>query len=234
MNYHRNAFAKSALRLLVSQRRPFTRSYAALIRFRTRLPESHLQKSFQTCTGRPQLLRPPSPENAVEDSISHWKEFYTRARALLNKGSHATVEDTMEIEEPYGFPKDGDPALDTACEALSEALQNASKAEVKQDTPEVKQALDNLRKAYDEAAKANTVMVRYVDVEPPPSPWSPLSPLTGGRLERILLARPWMKEVIRGLSDQSLPRRLVVIGNPGNGEFIRLFSHLIPPLSLQS
>src|SRR2546430_10464532 len=38
----------------------------------------------------------------------------------------------------------------------------------------VKQALENLRKAYDEAAKSNTVMVHYIDAEPPTTPDSPL------------------------------------------------------------
>jgi hypothetical protein len=63
----------------------------------------------------------------------------------------------LKKKEPYNFPKD-DPTLQAACEALSHALQKASKDEAEHDTPEIKQALDNLRKAYDEAAKANTVV----------------------------------------------------------------------------
>ena len=189
------------------------------------------QTSFQTCTGRPQLVKPPSPENRVEDVVPEWEEFYSRARALRNKDGHATVEESIEKVESYGFPKDGDPTLDAACEALSEALQNASNAKVKQDTPEVKQALDNLRKAYDEAAKSNTVMMRYIDVEPP---FSPYSPLIRNRLKRTLLAQSWVKELISGLHDQSLGSRLVIVGNPGIGEFISLFSPLMPFFSLQS
>jgi hypothetical protein len=158
----------------------------------------------------------------VEDVVSEWQEFYTRARAFRDQvdfpeDSHATAEETMEKVEIYGFPKDGDPTLDAACEALSEALQDASRAEVKQDTTEVEQALENLREVYDEAAKSNTVMVRYLDVEPPSSP--PFSPLIRPRLKRILLVRSWMKELFSGLCDQSLPSELVVIGNPGGGEF---------------
>ena len=211
----------SALRLLVLQRRPFARSYGAPIRFR-----SHLQKSFQTCTGL-QLLNPPNSANRVEDAVSEWEEFYTRARAIHNKvdfskDSHSTVEGTIEKVESYGFPKDGDPTLDAACEALNNALQDACKAKVKCDTIKVKQAVDNLRNAYDEAAKSNTVMVRYIDVEPPSSPDSPLKK---PNLKRILLARPWMKELIR---DQALySPEILVIGNPGSGEFLRLFLPLM-------
>ena len=213
----------SALRLLVLQQRPFARSYASPIRLR-----SHLQKSFQTCTGRPQLLKPPISANRVEDVVPEWEEFWNRAKALGNKvdfskDSHATVEETIEKVESYGFPKDGDPTLNAACEALSKALEDACKAKVKCDTTEVKQALDNLRNAYDEAATSNTVMVRYIDVEPPSSPHSPLRE---PNLKRILLARSWMKELIR---DRSLyRRRLLVIGNPGSGEILRLFLPLMP------
>jgi hypothetical protein len=128
-----------------------------------------------------------------------WKEFYTRARAIRNKGScrgalkklakeepvdlfnvnHTTLNaidetfEKIEKEEPYNFPKDDDPTLHAACEALSHALQKASIAKAEHDTPEVKQALENLRKAYDEAAKSNTVSMRYIDVEPPYTPFSP-------------------------------------------------------------
>jgi len=161
----------------------------------------------------------------VEDERT---EFYTRTRALrdLVKGSHTTVEESIEKVESYGFPKDDDPTLDAACEALSDALRNANEAMVKYDTAEVKQALDNLRKVYDDAAKSNTVMVHYIDVVPPFSPDSPYSPLRDHSFKPILLARSWMKELISGLHDQSLHSRLVVTGNPGSGEFIRLFSPL--------
>ena len=125
----------------------------------------------------------------------------------------------MEKVEPYNFPKDGDPTLDAACEALSVALQNASRANVEHDTTEVKQALDNLQKVYDEAAKSNTVLMRYIDVEPPCSPYSPLMDQS---LKRILLARPWMKELLTGLHDHSLRRRILVIGNPGSGRSLGL------------
>ena len=100
-----------------------------------------------------------------------WEEFYTRARAIHNKGSCGdlhkrskepvdlfnasytalnAIDETfkkMEIEEPYNFPKDNDPTLDAACEALSHALQKASRAEAEYDTPEVKQTVDNLHRA---------------------------------------------------------------------------------------
>jgi len=163
--------------------------------------------------------------SASLDVVSEWEEFYTRARALRNKGrvefsgdSYATVTETIEKVDSYGFPKEDDPTLHAACKALSEALQNAGKAKVEYDTAEVKQALDNLRKAYDEAAKSNTVMVRYIDVEPPSAPFSPL---LDRPIKPILLARPWMKELISMLHDERRP--FVVIGNPGSGEFLSLF-----------
>jgi hypothetical protein len=150
----------------------------------------------------------------VKDIIPQWEEFYTQARALLNKG-----EETIDKVHPYGFPKDDDPTLDAACEALNAALENAykpkKKKKKKRDTAEVKQALENLRKAYDEAAKSNTVMVHYIDAEPPTTPDSPLENI---KLKKILLARSWIKEVISGLRDQSV-RRLLILGNPGSGEF---------------
>jgi hypothetical protein len=103
----------------------------------------------------------------------------------------AMVEKTFqEIEktERYNFPNDGDPTLYAACEALSGALQKASKDNMERDTTEVKQALDNLRKAYDKAAESNTVVMHYIDVEPPCHPYSPLF---DDHLGRILLARSW-------------------------------------------
>src|SRR4051794_26169500 len=184
---------------------------------------------------------PPRHEQRVDDVFLAWKEFYIRARAVHNKGpcggdleerakgepvkffndSHTTqnaIDETFEkIEkvEPYNFPKDDDPTLRAACEALSHALQKASKAEAKHDTPEVKQALDNLRKAYDEAAESNTVSMRYIDVEPPSSPFSPLRHIG---LDRILLARSWVKELIAQARAQSLGPQILVIGKPGSGE----------------
>jgi hypothetical protein len=153
----------------------------------------------------------------VKDIIPQWEEFYTQARALLNKG-----EETIDKVHPYDFPKDDDPTLDAACEALNAALENACKPKKKKkkkkkerDTAEIKQALESLRKAYDEAAKSNTVMVHYIDAEPPTTPDSPLGDI---KLKKILLARSWMNEVINGLRDQSV-RRLLILGNPGNGEF---------------
>ena len=164
------------------------------------------------------------------DDASRWKEFYTRARALRNKDcrdsldlskiSRATIEDTfqkIDKVEDYHFPEDGDPPLDAACAALSDALQNATQADVKHDTPEVKQALDNLRKAYDDAAKSNLVTVHYLDAEPPSEPDSPL---VVQPLNRIILARSWMKELITQLHDRSLCRRVIVVGNQGAGEFL--------------
>ena len=162
----------------------------------------------------------PDTEDQEGNSVLRWEEFYTRAIALRNKG-----EESIEKEECYGFPEDGDPTLNAACEALSDALQNASKARVEKDTAEVKQALDNLRKAYDEATKSNTVMVHYIDVEPPSAPYSPLKK---PNLRGILLARSWMKELINGLRDQSLFPQLLVVGDPGSGEFLRLFLPLMP------
>jgi hypothetical protein len=144
--------------------------------------------------------------------VPEWEEFYSQARTLLDKG-----EETIDKAHSYGFPGDDDPTLDAACEALNAALENACKPKKKKerDTAEVKQALENLRKAYDEAAKSNTVMVHYIDAEPPTAPDSPLGNI---KLEKILLARSWMNEVINGLRDQSV-RRLLILGNPGSGEF---------------
>ena len=190
----------------------------------------------------------PSQEYAFNDPfMSNWKEFYTRARAIRDKGpygrdleerakeepfdlfndSHATrnaIDETfkkIEKEDPYSFPKDDDPTLRAACEALSRALQEASMAKAEHDTPEVKQALDNLRRAYNEAAESNTVSIRYIDVEPPYAPLSPL--LHVASLKRILLARSWVKELITEVRDKSLhDRRFLVVGKPGSGESLDL------------
>jgi hypothetical protein len=86
------------------------------------------------------------------------------------------------------------------------------------DTPEVKQALDNLRKAYDEAAKSNIVSMRYVDVEPPLFPFSPLIHSLG----RMLLPRSWVKELITKIYDRSLDPRVLIVGQPGSGESLGL------------
>ena len=204
---------------------------SSLIPLRKLHSESRLQKQLKKKTGRPLQKR------RVDKAFSKWSEFYTRARAIRNKGprggdlkeepvdlfnvSHTTLDETFEKigkEELYNFPKDGDRTLQDACEALSQALQEASIA--KADTPEVKQAVDNLRKAYDEAAKSNTVSMRYIDVEPPYAPFSPLEPTYS--LNRILLARSWVKELITAVRDQSLGPRILVVGKPGSGESLDL------------
>jgi hypothetical protein len=182
-----------------------------------------------------------APLPSLEDTVmSKWNEFYTRARAIHNTGprgrdlepvdlfndSNTTQNAIDEIfgkiekEEPYNFPKDDNPTLKAACEALSHALQKASRAQAEHDTPEIKQALHNLRKAYDEAAESNTVSMRYVDVEPPLSPFSPLNPPHS--LRRMLLARSWVKELITEVRNQSTRRRILVVGKPGSGESLGL------------
>jgi hypothetical protein len=181
----------------------------------------------------------------VDNVFLAWKEFYTRARAIRNKGPCGgdleerakeepinffndsrtmlnAIDETFEkIEkvEPYNFPKNGDQTLHAACEALSHALQIANKAKAEHDTPEIKQALDNLRKAYDEAAESNTVSMRYIDVEPPSTPFSPLRHIA---LKRILLARSWVKELITEVRHQSLGPQILVVGKPGSGEQLDL------------
>ena len=153
------------------------------------------------------------PKKRAKKVVPEWKEFYTQARTLLDAGG-----ETIDKVHSYHFPKDDDPTLDAACEALNAALENAykpKKKKTKRDTAEIKQALENLRKAYDEAAESNTVMVHYIDAEPPTIPDSPLGDI---ELKKILLARSWMNEVISGLRDRSI-RRLLILGNPGSGEF---------------
>jgi len=60
-------------------------------------------------------------------------------------------------------------------------------------------------------------LFRYViDVEPPCAPFSPL--LSTDSLERILLARSWVKELITEIRDKSLGRQSLVVGKPGSGE----------------
>jgi hypothetical protein len=171
-----------------------------------------------------------------------WKEFYTRARDIRNEGlrgrdleepakeepvdifdnGHTTlnaIDETFKKigkKEPYNFPKEDDPTLDAACEALSHALQKAIRDQAEHDTPEIKQALHNLQKAYDEAAKSNTVSMRYIDVEPPLSPFSPLNPPHS--LRRMLLVRSWVKELITEVRNEPNRRRILVVGKPGSGE----------------
>lgn len=125
----------------------------------------------------------------------------------------------IEKEEYYNFPKDGDPTLVAACEDLNSALQNAIKANVEQDTAEIKNALDNLQKVYDKASKSNAVLIRYIDVVPPCAPFSPLD---DNYLKRIIMARPWMRELITKIHDQSLDDRTLVIGNLGSGRSLGL------------
>jgi hypothetical protein len=197
------------------------------------------RRSGQFRNSSPHSERPlPSREDAV---MSNWNEFYTRARAIHNKGprgrdlepvdlfndsnttSNAIDEifEEIEKEEPYNFPKDDNPTLKAACEALSHALQEASSAEAGHDSPEVKQALDSLRNAYDEAAKSNTISMRYIDVEPPLSPFSPLHP-PGHSLNRILLVRSWVKELITKVRIPPINPRILVVGKPGSGESLSL------------
>jgi hypothetical protein len=185
------------------------------------------------------------PETAIDANLADsaigktpykWEEFYNRAKAFRNKSprpedrvdfskeSLANAQNdfqNIEIQEWYNFPEDGDPKLYAACEALSNALQNAIKANVEHDPPEVKQALDNLQKAYDESAERNTVLMRYIDIEPAYSPYSPLNRYPP--LKQFVLARPWLKELINIVHTQSFMHRIVVIGNPGIGESLGLF-----------
>ena len=141
------------------------------------------------------------------------------------ESSDDTILENIEKVNPFGFPKDDDLELDAACKGLSNALQNAVKANVEKDSDEVRQALDKLRKVYDEAAKSNVVNMPYIDVEPPSAPDSPLN---DPRLNRIVLARLWVKELIRDLGEDPCIDRVVVIGNPGSGEFLSLFLPLMP------
>jgi hypothetical protein len=194
--------------------------------------ESRLQSPFK----KPQLQRLFGSDKQRKRQVTlKWKEFYTRARAIRNEGSrdrnlkkraknqpvdlfnasHSTLNEIdetfekIEKEEFYNFPKDDDPTLHAACEALSHALQKANMAQADHDTPEVKQALNNLRKAYDEAAESNTISMRYIDVEPPYAPFSPL--VSTDSLERIILARSWVKELITEVRDKSFGPRVLVL-----------------------
>jgi hypothetical protein len=212
---------------------------SSLIPLRKLHSESRLQSSFK----KPQLQKLFGPDKQRKRQVTlKWKEFYTRARAIHKEGSpdrdlkkraknepvdlfnasHTTLNaidetfEKIEKEESFNFPKDDDPTLLAAREALSHALQKANKAQADRDTPGVKQALKNLRKTYDEAAESNTISMRYIDVEPPYAPFSPLTPTAP--LERILLARSWVKELITEIRDKSLGRQILVVGKPGSGE----------------
>jgi hypothetical protein len=96
--------------------------------------------------------------------MSQWKEFYTRARVIRNKGPYRgdleerakekpvdlfndssttlnIINETFEKigkKEPYNFPKDSDPTLHALCEAFSHVLQKASKAQAEYNIPEIK------------------------------------------------------------------------------------------------
>jgi hypothetical protein len=152
--------------------------------------------------------------------VESWNEFYNRARALrahFSENRQAKLEEIfkkIEKVERYNFPKTVDPALDAACEALNTTLENASKANVKHDTTEIKEALKSLQRAYDKAAKSNTVLIRCIDVVPPCAPYSPLD---DEYLKGVVLARPWARELVTKIHDQSLESRILVIGNPGSG-----------------
>jgi hypothetical protein len=221
------------------------------------LRKLHLESHFQQLFTKLPSLKLFHPDGQTADKFSlEWKEFYTRARAIHSKGScgdlkklseepvdlfnasHTTlnaIDETfkkMEKDEPYNFPRDNDPTLHAACEALSHALQEASRAEAEHDTPEIKQALDNLRRAYNEAAESNTVSMRYIDIEPPYSPFSPLKPTKS--LKRTLLARSWVKELITAIRGNHLGRQILVVGQPDSGEPFKLTLPLMPPTSLHS
>ena len=101
--------------------------------------------------------------------------------------------------------------MDAACATLSDALQNVTG---QHDTAEVKEALDDLRKVYNTAAESNTVSMRHVNTDIPTKPYSPF----GEAPNPILLSRPWMRELITGLHNQSLRHPILDVGNPGSGE----------------
>jgi hypothetical protein len=206
-------------------------------------PRSTQFRSPSPYPKRPKAPLPSQEKTSRNDNLvtSKWNDFYTRARAIRNKNScgrdlkepvdlfndSTTTSDAIdkifeeiEKEEPYNFPKDDDPTLRAACEALSHALQKANENMAEHDTPEVKQALDSLRKAYDEAAKSNIVPMRYVDIEPPLYPFSPLNPLHS--LGRVLLPRSWVKELITKAYKKEVDRRVLVVGQPGAGESLGL------------
>jgi len=75
--------------------------------------------------------------------------------------------------------------------------------------------------------------MRYIDIEPPCAPLSPLL-ISGGQLNRFLLARSWVKELITGLRDQSLGPNILVVGKSGSGESLDLPSLPLMAPSLHS
>src|SRR5438045_163886 len=111
------------------------------------------------------LVMESSRNSPMEEPVYSSEDSHIMLNAAVD------VVQKAEKEEPYSFPKDGDQALDAACEALSDALQNAIKADVMHDTTEVQQALNNLQQVYNEAARSNTVSMRYIDIEPPRTPY---------------------------------------------------------------
>jgi hypothetical protein len=154
--------------------------------------------------------------------MSQWKAFYELAKDICNKNRDSnddTILEQIEKKSPFNFPA-GDDTIKAACNSLSEALQDAVKAGLKQDTDEVKEAVANLRNVYNEAAASNIVDVPCLHAEPPESP---LSPLVYPDLRGIVLARPWVKELIHMLAGDLENRRVVVIGGPGSGEVLCLF-----------
>lgn len=168
--------------------------------------------------------RPPeSPSHPDKQSFifSKWKEFYTSARAIP-KICVVGISTFKRIEkrESYNFPQDGNPTVQAACDALSHALLEASLARVEHDTPEVKQALDNLRRTYNEAAESNTISVRYIDLEPPYAPLSPLMSPDSDPPRQILLARSWVKELVTEI--HNIGRRILIVRKPGSGESLGL------------
>jgi len=163
-----------------------------------------------------------SSSNDKAADMSQWKAFYDLAKDFCNKNRDSnddTILDQIEKKSSFNFPASDD-TIKAACINLSEALQNAVKAGLKQDTDEVKQAVANLRNVYNEAAASNTVNVPCLHVEPPTSP---LSPLVHPDFCGIILARSWVKELIHMVADNPRNGRIVVIGGPGTGEILCLF-----------
>jgi hypothetical protein len=207
------------------------------------IPLRNLHSKRRLHTGPTQPPESPSHPDKQSVIFSKWKEFYTSARAINNKvlcggdldlfnNSHTTlnaIDETfkrIEKREPYNFPQNGNPTVQAACDALSHALLEASLSRVEHDTPEVKQALDNLRRIYNEAAESNTVSIRYIDLEPPYAPFSPLmSPNSDPDSDpprQILLARSWVKELVTEIHNRFLGCQILIVGQPGSGESLGL------------
>jgi len=188
-------------------------------------------------TGADQIQRYNPPRKA--DAVTRWKAFYDRAIAVYNKIPESqdkealfkrdpALLETTELTYSFGFP--GDKALDGACQALTEALWEASSKGLEDDTDEIKAALNHLEQAYNEAAESNTVTVRYIDIEPPHAKHGPLRKPNVGGIEGALLAQQWMKELISRFhaKDSSLAASLLILGNPGSGKFLCLFLSSMP------